>query len=256
MTQQIAHGIQKRLDGFLRCSRYAFGPNRLHYCGPDKNQEIFSYIQEGKKDAGLKALLIQFKTMYPYLCHIAQSNRIDDPFDDRVVEAYWLGNELLGNIDKQAFYTYLIDDLKIKKNIGTKEFSYIEQKIGKGAVPHHSFHVLDIWRRTHGFEERAHTFESLDECRISWGKVTDVEGPYITVDTERIEYNNGNMFLSLPVQKKLIRKLESEYDIEQLQKGDYVSIHWGVICEKINETQFKNLKKYTVRHITLANQTL
>lgn len=247
---------RQRLDGFLRCSRYAFGPNRLHYCGPDKNEEIYAYIHAEKSDAGLKALLTQFKTMYPYLKHIAEANDIKDPFDSRVVEAYWLGNDLLETIDTRAFHDHLVEDLHIKKNIGPREFAYVESKLGRGAVPHHSFHVLDIWRRTHDFEERRHTFQSLDECRISWGTVTEVSGPFITVETERIDYIDGKMTLSAPIKKRLTRQLESEYDIEQLKQGDHVSIHWSVICERITPSQLANLKKYTKRHIELANKTL
>ncbi len=53
-----------------------------------------------------------------------------------------------------------------------------------------------------------------------------------------------------------MRKLESDYDIEQLKTGDLVTIHWGVICEKVSARQVANLKKYTLRHIALANLTI
>jgi len=60
------------MNGILRCSRYAFGPNRLHYCGPDANSEIRSYIDEDATDPGLEKLMSQFQTMFPYLRHIAR----------------------------------------------------------------------------------------------------------------------------------------------------------------------------------------
>lgn len=243
------------MNGILRCSRYAFGPNRLHYCGPDANVEIRSYINEGATDPGLEQLLAQFQTMFPYLRHIAEANGIRDPFDGRVVEAYWIGNELLENISRQKFYHHLIDDQKIKKRIGAKSFALVTEKIAQGAVPHHSFHVLDIWRRT-GHLDRAHTLESMDECRISWGKVTAVGGPAITVLTEPLLYADGKLFLGAPTEKKLARRLEAEYDIEQIKPGDTVSIHWSVPCEVITERETAALRKYTLRHLALANQTL
>lgn len=92
-----------RFEGIIRCSRYAFGPNRLHYCGPDANREILSYIGEGKGDAGLISLLKEFATMYPYLDFISRVNKIFDPFVEQVVEAYWLGNSLLAKVNKQHF---------------------------------------------------------------------------------------------------------------------------------------------------------
>jgi hypothetical protein len=246
---------EKEMNGILRCSRYAFGPNRLHYCGPDKNKEIASYINEEATDEGLVGLLTKFETMYPYLCSIAMANGIRDQFDERVIEAYWLGNDLLKNIKKQDFYDLLVDDLKVKKKLDTKSFLLVEQKLEHGALPHHSFHVFDIWRRT-GHVEREHTTNSMDECRVSWGRILSVSGPFVTVETEPIVYENGKLHLGAPIQKKLMRQLESEYDIEQLKVGDLVSIHWSVICEIITPKQIAELKKYTLHHVALANETL
>jgi len=243
------------MDGILRCSRYAFGPNRLHYCGPDKNSEIKAYINEGEKDAGLEHLISKFQTLYPYLKYIARTNNIKDPFDGRVVEAYWLGNNMLEKIDQKSFYRHLVEDHKIKHKMGGKSFTIVEDKIGKGAVPHHSFHVFNVWKRT-GHDDREHTLESMDECRVSWGKVIEIDGPSITVLTEPLLYTDKKLFIGTPIKRKLVRRLEAEYDIEQTTVGNFVSIHWGVICEVITEEQVLNLKKYTLRNLTLANQTL
>lgn len=243
------------MDGVLRCSRYAFGPNRLHYCGPDANHEIRSYINEDTSDPGLKQLLREFETMFPYLQHIADSNGIRDPFDERVVEAYWLGNDLLERIDTRAFYRHLIEGQKIRKKIGAKSFGLVAEKIGQGAVPHHSFHVLDIWRRT-GHLDREHTLESMDECRVSWGSVLTTDGPTLTVLTEPLLYIQGKLVLGGPTEKQLVRRLEAEYDIEQIKPGDLVSIHWSVPCEVIDKRQAAMLKRYTLRHLALANQTI
>jgi hypothetical protein len=76
------------MEGIMRCSRYSFGPNRLHYCGPDANKELHDLIESGESNIGLAHLLKQFKTLFPYLKQIAQANGIKDPFDTRVVEAY------------------------------------------------------------------------------------------------------------------------------------------------------------------------
>jgi hypothetical protein len=243
------------MDGVLRCSRYAFGPNRLHYCGPDANSEIRSYINEGTSDPGLKQLLREFQTMFPYLRHIADANDIRDPFDERVVEAYWLGNELLDRIDTRAFYRHLVEGQRIKDRIGAKSFELVAQKIGQGAVPHHSFHVLDIWKRT-GNLDIEHTLESMDECRVSWGSVLKAEGPTVVVRTEPLILIDGKLILGTPIEKKLARRLEAEYDIEQIKPGDIVSIHWSVPCEVISERQTAMLRKYTLRHLRLANQTI
>uniref|UniRef100_A0A831Z0N4 Uncharacterized protein n=1 Tax=candidate division WWE3 bacterium TaxID=2053526 RepID=A0A831Z0N4_UNCKA len=243
------------MDGIMRCSRYAFGPNRLHYCGPDANRQILSHIQEEAGDPDLRRLLAEFQTMYPYLLHIAHANGIADPFAERVVEAYWIGNELLENISQKQFYRHLREGLQLKNRLGGKAFDRLTKKIEQGAVPHHSFHVLDIWKRT-GHEEREHTLESMDSCRVSWGEVTQVQGPEVTVSIEPLLYAGGKLYLGDPVSKTFRRNLEAEFDIEQLQPGQIVTIHWGVLCESIRPRQAAFLRRYTLRHIELANQTL
>lgn len=196
-----------------------------------------------------------FKTLYPYLKFIAEANNIRDPFDNKVVEAYWIGNELLETIERKKFYHHLLEDQQIKKLIGSKAFDEVIEKIREGAVPHHSFHVFNIWKRT-GHLEREHTLESIDSCRISWGEVKKVDGPSIFVLTEPLVYSEGKILLGAPINKKITRNLESDFDIEQLKIGDIITTHWGVPCEIITAAQALTLKKYTLKHLKLANKTI
>lgn len=243
------------INGILKCSRYAFGPNRLHYCGPDANRELFSYVEAGVQDPGLENLLKAFRTMYPYLKFIAQANKIKEPFDDRVVEAYWIGSELLEGVDEKKFYRHLVEEHGLKKKLDGKSFERLTAKLRQGAVPTHSFHVLDVWRRT-GHIEREHTLESMDSCRISWGTVEKLDGPFVTVETEPLIYEAGKLTLGKLVLKKLNRYFNAHSDIEELKAGDIVSVHWDVPCEVITPAQLQQLKKYTLKSIALANQTI
>jgi hypothetical protein len=243
------------MDGIIRCTRYAFGPNRLHYCGPDANAEIRAYLEAGEVDVGLTKLLGAFKTMFPYLRLIADSNGIRDPFDERVVEAYWLGNSLLDNVGKRRLWRHLAEGLNLKKKLTPREFELVEEKVGHGAVPHHNFHVLDIWKRT-GHEARPHTLESMDACRISSGKVIEVDGPNILVEREPITIMGGKLAVGAPERVRIRRALESLSDIEQLQPEQIISMHWGVPCEVITPAQAADLRHYTLKHLALANETI
>lgn len=243
------------MDGLLRCSRYAFGPNRLHYCGPDANRELLSYIEQEEADFGLTAMLQKFQTMYPYLRLIAESNHIRNVFDDRVVEAYWLGNDLLDHVGHRVFYTHLRDDHHLGKRLGMNAMDILGQKVVQGAVPHHSFHVIDIWRQT-GLQDRDVTLENMDSCRISWGTVTKVDGPNITVVTEPLIIRDGKLALGEVITSKVTRSLGAEADIESLKIGDIITIHWGVPCEVVTKKQAAELRRRTLSHIALANQTL
>lgn len=239
--------------GLLRCSKYSFGPNRLHYCGPDAHQELLAHIEYQSADPRLKQMLKAFNTLYPYLCLIAKANHIKDPFDDHVVRAYWLGNNLLENVSRQDLYRNLLEEQKVQDKIGSKSFLKIKNKIKNYALPHHSFHVFNIWRRT-GNMAIAHTLESMDSCRIGWGKVTKIDGPFLSVFTQPIVEQNGALMLGSAIEKKITRTLGAREDIEQIKIKDIVTYHWGVPCEVISPKQAALLKRYTLQSIDFANQ--
>lgn len=240
------------MDGVLRCSRYAFGPNRLHFCGPDANREIWDYVNDGYTDFGLQKLLRGFETLYPYLDRIARSNRIPDPFDARVVDAYWIGNELLDTIDKRTLHQYFIDDLHLKDQLPIKRFRLLEERVGFGMLPNHNFHVFNVPKKM-GHEEMLANPEHMDSCRISWGKVTEVSGPNITIMREPVLVTNGKLSLGPAVEKKIVRRLEADYDIEMLKPGEYVTLHWDIPCEVVSEADVVRLRKYTLESMRIAN---
>lgn len=239
------------MDGILRCSLYAFGPNRLHYCGPDANHELLSYIDRGLVDPGLEALLKQFRTLYPYLNLIARANGIADPFDDRVVEAYWIGNELLEGVGKRKLFRHLEDGLDLKRKMTLRGFGAVTDRIGLGAVPHHSFHVLSVWKRTNDAPVE-HSLESLDNCRISWGEVVSVSGPKIEVLREPLIESGGRLTLGPPVKTTVLRSPDCREDIDAVKAGDIITMHWGVPCEVVTPAQAATLRKYTAQHLAMA----
>ena len=55
-------------DGVAVCTRYAFGPNRLHLCGPDMNQEVLSYLNTGAIDSGLTNIIVKFQSALQSKC--------------------------------------------------------------------------------------------------------------------------------------------------------------------------------------------
>ena len=235
-------------SGMARCSCYAFGPNKLGYCGPDKNKEILAYIKNKSADIGLKSLLEQFNTLRPYLSLIAKANSIKNIFDERVVEAYWIGNELLDNVEKRKLYNHLVDDHNIKKRIDLKSFRVLEEKMTLDPVPHHSFHVFNIWRRTGHLDEN-HTLQSMDYCRISWGKIKEIKDGLLIVETQPIILSEGKLLLGPSIKKDIRPEWGTKYKV-----GDIISMHWGVPCEIISDTQAFYLKKYTEKCISIFNQ--
>lgn len=252
VQQKIWPTLKLRNSGLLRAARYAFMPNKFGYCGPDKNQELGGYIRRGFIDDGLKENLAQFETLYPYLKFIARVNRIFDPFDERVVMAYWLGNEFLDNISPNAFYRYLEDDLRIKKKIGFKNKFSLYDKLPQGARPNHAFHVMNIFQRT-GHVALPHTLATMDNCRISWGKVLEKKENSLIVETKLLVVKDNFLTLGLVIQKEIAISVDSQTVTVVAEKGDFVTFHWGSFCEKVSEQEVVYLSKYTNKAIELAN---
>jgi hypothetical protein len=214
------------------------------------------YLDAGESDPRLSAILERFQNLYPYLTHIAHGNGIKDPFDDRVVEAYWLGNRLL-----EAFspgkYLGLLDALEVKKKTGRERFDMIGRKVTRGGFPHHSFHVLNVWRETNHELLKDDDWSAVAECIVGWGKVVAVSGPFIDVLTEPLlRDGRGKFLLGAPISRRLVRDLAADIDIDLLAPGKWLSIHWGVPCEVLSERSVLRLRIYTLKSILLANQTL
>lgn len=238
--------------GMLRAARYGFMPNRLSLCGRERNRELLEYAQAGIADPGLQENLEDFETLYPHLKFIARSNRVKDPFDIRVVSAYWLGNDFLDNVSPNAFYRHFEDALQLKKKMSIRQRNLLYDKLPKGAFPHHAFHVLNVFRRT-GHVAQPHTLETMNKCIISWGKVIKVGEDYLTVQNRPLNFEADNLVWGRMQNQEVQRSIDSKTFVKDLQIGDLVTFHWGFLCEKVSEYEVAYLNKYTSKAIELAN---
>jgi uncharacterized protein DUF6390 len=239
------------LAGTLRFIRYGFMPNRLRYCGGDDNSTLFQYAIENASDGGLPPLLRRFTGALPYLQLIARANGIADPFDARVVEAYWIGNELLDRVEVRQLYDNLLE--RFDKQLQGRTRDLILGKAPAGARPHHSFHVLDIHSR---LGELEHSLGTLDNCRVSWGRVLRVESAELVVERVALVLRNGKLILDAPASERVVRQIDGRGFADQARVGDWVSLHWGWACEVLNVQQVTSLERHTRHSLTIANQTL
>jgi hypothetical protein len=237
--------------GTLRFVRYGFMPNLLRYCGGDDNRALLDYGTAGVTDGGLRDLLGRFTGALPYLQLIARANRIADPFDARVVEAYWLGNELLEVVEVRQLYDALLE--RFGKQLQGRTRELVLGKAPAGAHPHHSFHVLDVHSRVGDLPA---TLETLESCRVGWGRVHAVEGGELVVDRQPLRLMNGKLALDAPRRERVVRQVGGRGFADSAVPGDWVSLHWGWVCEVLTDRQRANLERYTRHHLAIANQTL
>ena len=248
----LAPDAARSIAGTTRFVRYAFMPNRLRYCGGDDNSTILEYATAGVREPPLVGMLRKFTGALPYLTLIARGNGIADPFDERVVEAYWLGNELLERVDARDLHDSLRD--RYRGQLSPRVMDMVAAKAPAGARPHHSFHVFDVWR--HADRAAADVLAMLDACRISWGVVRSVEPGELVIDRPHVELQDGRLALGAPRSDRVTRVIQGRGFASEARAGDLVSVHWDWVCETIDARQRAALERFTLHHLRLANATL
>jgi hypothetical protein len=241
-------------SGPLLFTRYAYPPNSLGYCGPDDHLALLEYGAAGIVDAGLVQLARGFDGAWPYLEIIAARNHIADPLDARVVEAYWIGNALLDRVDMQAFGAHLLDRFKGRAG---RSWQQIGESIPAGAVPHHSFHVFCVYPWL-GLLRAGRTTEPLavmDRCRIRWGRVVAAAGDLITVSSHPLVWDGRELGLGFPRLEQAVAASNGKGFVRELKAGEWVSLHWDWVCDRLTASQLGALRRYTRRDLDVANRS-
>lgn len=248
----LATDPARSIAGTTRFVRYAFMPNRLRYCGGDDNSTLLEYATAGVREPPLVGMLRKFSGALPYLTLIARGNGIADPFDERVVEAYWIGNDLLERVEARDLYASLRE--RYRAQLAPAVMDLVAAKAPAGARPHHSFHVFDVWRQAD--REAADVLGMLDSCRVSWGTVRSVELGELVVERRHLELHDGRLALGPARTDRVTRLVQGQGFAHHARVGDIVSIHWDWVCEVIDARQRDALERYTRHHVRLANATI
>jgi len=244
------------VPGPIRFARYAYGPNRLGYCGPEEVQELFEQATAGAEDAALRALARQFEGAYPYLELIARSNDIADPLDARVVEAYWLGNGLLDRVRAAQLGPSL--ERRFKPRLRGDGWRWLASKPEVGAVPVHAFHVLDVFPRLGLMRSGStdHALEVMDSCRIRWGRVLERDADWLVVSAVPLEMVDAKLRLAAPRIERIRGWIDGTGFVDDVEPGDVVSIHWDWACERLDRPRLAALRGWTARELEIANRTM
>lgn len=237
--------------GALLFSRYAYPPNALGLCGADAPRTLLEYGDAEASDAGLAELARTFEGAWPYLTLIAESNRIEDPLDPRVVEAYWVGNDLLTRVPPASLARHVCE--RFRGRLGSAADS-VPDVIAAGAVPHHCFHVFALYPwlgllRSGIVDEPLHV---LDECRTTPALVLAVEGESADVLAEPLLWSDGRLRLGEP-ELRSVRWRDGGRAFVNPQPGDLVSLHWDFVCDVLTSRTERALELATDRALRAVN---
>jgi hypothetical protein len=239
-------------DGPLLFARYAYPPNELGYCGPDDHRALLEYAAMGTVDPGLAHLARGFAGAWPYLELIAGATGVGQPLDRRVVEAYWLGSSLLDRVDMTTFGNALLERFRSRAGAG---WGYLAEAIPVGALPTHSFHVFGVypWVGLLRGERSEHPLHVLERCRIRWGKVLSVDGDQAVVLSRPLTWDGHQLALGAHRPETVTRGLDGAGLTAVVAPGDWVSMHWGWICDRLSRRQLANLRRYSLLQLDVTN---
>jgi hypothetical protein len=238
--------------GPVLCARYAYPPNSLHLCGPEKVKDLQYYSKSLIYDKGTYEIIKGFKTLYPYLLLIASENHIKDPFHPKVVDAYWIGNNLLTKINFRNYAKLLEEKFLLNKRIKSKQYNKLIKKVIDYPLPNHAFHVLNIYKRTN-HSQNVHSLESMNMCLINYGQITYINNNSIIIIAKLLKYFKSKLVFGKIETLNILPQATNDQELKLLSVGDFISFHWGYLCEKLNIEKLNRLKYYNQLALNFAN---
>jgi hypothetical protein len=240
---------------YARAARYALYPNELGLCGPRGSEKgkLYQYLTTKTKvsDKQARKLLEQFVAATAYLELIAKANQIEDWLDPRVVDAYWIGNELLNRVRPEDLRAFILGfaGQGLMAEAAAKE---IAGRIHYQHRPHHSFHVMVIGGLS-GQVERGSVGQDL--CRIGWGEVAKIQKDGTLSVLARFLRHEGNRFLPELNEKEERRVIQCDPQIlPRVMVGDLIAFHWGRAVEVITLDAARRLEYWTERTLAYFNK--
>ena len=230
--------------GAFLFARYAYPPNALGYCGPAGADAMLS--PDAAEEIERRAR--RFEGAWSYLQLIAERSGIADPLDERVVEAYWLGNELLDNVDP----AWLVDRLT---ELFRGQLGGSWRQAASRARPHHSFQVFEVYPWVERLKPEADApsnrvaVEIVDRCRIRTGRVLEVRGEQALVASHPLAWGGGQLAPTEAVEEVATWSVDGSTLLDGLAAGDPVALHWDWICDVLTDEQVRRVESAELRQL-------
>jgi hypothetical protein len=238
------------MDGVQLGARFSIATNRLEYCGPTgADRTLYRAITEGEDLPAARRALAQFEALVPYLETIGRKHG-RDPFDRTVVEAYWIGNELLDAFEPRDFAELL--ELLVRRGLPRRLATRLREHLPRRPIPHHMFHVgfVGVGNVTGHVPT---TLANMESCRPAWGEVTGVEGSQLSLQVPPLVLEGGllrvgpSQAVTVPYDPKVV---------PGAARGDWVALHWRTPALRLDADQLDRLRRYTDRALAAANEAL
>ena len=242
-------------SGALRFARFAFRPNALGYCGGEHPGELFDRVVGRADDPDLHRLCGEFAGARPYLELLAQAPGARGPLDPEVVEAYWVGGPLLQALRPQAFQADL--ERRVRPRATADDWRWLAGKPADGAVPHHAFHVLEIYPRLGltGDGSRDALLATMERCLVRPARVIARDGDELLTMARPLVVEDGVLRFGEERQERIQAGIDGRGFVDEAQPGDWVAVHWGWACDVLTLDRYAALETANGAAVTLAATT-
>ncbi len=236
------------MDGVALCARFSIATNRLQYCGPsDAAPDLYRAITTEEGHGEAREHLSRFEALMPYLVAIGAKHGLD-PFDPRVVEAYWVGNDLLDAFTR-ADFLHLLDALE-RRGLPRSIAGELRRRLPAHPIPHHMFHVAYVGvGSVTGHVET--TVTNMESCRPAAAEVLEIsddrltlKGQPLVLQRDRLTFGPARVYV-LGFDPRALRTV---------RVGSRVAVHWGWPALELWPDEDRSLSEYTRRSLDAANE--
>jgi len=218
-------------------ARFALPPNSLGFCGKDTAPERFKQCFIHGEYTGVEEEIEKFIVLHPYIKTLGEITG-RSKFSYKVIEAYWLGNDLLKQIRPKHYLTLL-------RNFSEQDVpGWLIEELRNNPparfIPHHLFQVLfvGVGRASHAVP---FNLESINNCMIRWGKVVEKNEQALKLELHSLKRG---------INKYVLTKLTASFSYNSeflpgLKTGDVVAVHWQQPVKILTNKEVKNLAYWT-----------
>ena len=219
--------------GAVRFAQYAYPPNELGYCGPAGAGAML----EPAATADIERRARLFEGAWSYLELLAEVSGAPDPLDVDVVDAYWVGSDILDEVAPDALVARLED--RFRGQVGGTW-----RGASGRAVAHHSFQVFEVYPWAgllRAGRPPGPAVNVLDRCRVRVGEVLALEGEQIEVVSRPLVWDGRGLREGEPVTERARWSVDGSALIEPPASGDTVALHWDWVCQRITPDQARRI---------------
>ncbi len=226
-------------EGALLFARYAYPPNELGYCGPEGAAALLRPGAVAEIERRARA----FEGAWTYLEFLASALDLGDPLAEDVVDAYWVGNDLLNAVDPALLLEHLAERFRGQPG-GTWRAA-----AGR-ARAHHSFQVFEVYPWAGLLLEGrppGPAVTVLDRCRIRIGVVRGVVGGVVTVLSRPLVWDGSSLAPGDAVVETARWSVDGRSLIAAPASGDLVALHWDWVCDVLTPDQARRIRGLEAR---------